>query len=230
MKKNLMSVALFAVLATMAVSCQKEKADQPEWVDLGLPSGLLWANRNVGASNIEDYGDYFSWGATSTTYTYNYSTYPYGEAGNRLTKYCNNPVYGLGGFTDTLVILVPEDDAATANLGNGARTPTSKEWMELLANTSSYWTSVNGVNGRKFTASNGNSIFLPAAGNRFGPEQYDTTSCGHYWSSSLYTDEPSLASCLKMYSYSPGTVMGQDDRVGGFSVRAVKNAKQIDTK
>ena len=90
------------------------------YVDLGLPSGLLWATCNVGADNPEDYGDYFAWGETQPKdVVYYWSTYPYCNGSyNTLTKYCNNSNYGYNGFTDDLTILLPEDDAATANSGS----------------------------------------------------------------------------------------------------------------
>ena len=139
--------------------------DDHAYVDLGLPSGLLWAACNVGANAPEEYGDYFAWGETQPKDVYNWSTYQYCMGSNNtLTKYCTDPNYGYNGFTDNLTILLPEDDAATANWGNGWRMPTKEEWQELLDNTTVTWTQQNGVNGRLFTGSNGNSLFLPAAG------------------------------------------------------------------
>ena len=88
------------------------------FVDLGLPSGLLWATCNVGADTPEGHGDYFAWGETTTKTTYNWSTYQYCN-GSRLTltKYCSDSRFGDNGFTDDLTTLLPEDDAATANWG-----------------------------------------------------------------------------------------------------------------
>ena len=166
----------------------------PKFIDLGLPSGLLWATCNVGADNPEDYGDYFAWGETQPKDTYNWSTYQYCNGSyNTLTKYCNNSSYGYNGFTDNLTTLQPEDDAATANWGNGWRMPTKEEWQELYQNTTHTWTTQNGVNGRLFTASNGNCLFLPAAGYRGYSFFYSEGSHGYYWSSSLYTDYPYYA-------------------------------------
>ena len=141
-----------------------------EWVDLGLPSGTKWYSCNVGVTTPWEYGDYFAWGETTTKDYYDWSTYAYGTGENALTKYCNNADNGLNGFTDGLTTLESTDNAATTILGSGARTPTQAEWQELVDNTTSEWTTMDGVYGRKFTASNGKSIFLPAAGNRFGSE------------------------------------------------------------
>ena len=181
-----------------------------EYVDLGLPSGLLWATCNVGADTPEGYGDYFAWGETQPKDVYNWDTYLYYD-GSNLTKYTGS---------DGLTILLPEDDAATANWGNGWRMPTKEEWQELYQNTTVTWTQQNGVNGRLFTAPNGNSLFLPAAGCRWDSNLYLVGSNGYYWSSSLYTDNPSSAWDFYFNSYR--YYMGYGSRYGGQSVRAVR--------
>ena len=165
------------------------------YVDLGLPSGLLWATCNVGADNPEDYGDYFAWGETQPKSIYNWSTYQYCNGNyNTLTKYCNNSSYGYNGFTDNLTTLLPEDDAATANWGSDWRMPTKEEWQELYNNTTCTWTTQNGVNGCLFTASNGDTLFLPAAGYRDISSLDYAGSDGLYWSSSpLHAGSPCLA-------------------------------------
>ena len=200
--------------------------DDHAYVDLGLPSGLLWATCNVGADNPEDYGDYFAWGETTTKSTYNWSTYQYCNGNyNTLTKYCNNSSYGYNGFTDNLTTLLPEDDAASANWGSGWRMPTKEEFQELYNNTTVTWTTQNGVNGRLFTASNGNSLFLPAAGCRDTSSLLDAGSYGYYWSSSLYTDYPCYAWFFLFYSGN----YGMDNYRGrgyGFTVRPVCSSRQ----
>ncbi|KWW27698.1 MAG: hypothetical protein F083_2594, partial [bacterium F083] len=192
------------------------------WVDLGLPSGLLWGAHNVGASAPEDYGDHFAWGETESKEVYNWSTYRYcnGDS-DQLTKYCNDSDYGYNGFTDNLTILQPGDDAATANWGDGARTPTKEEWQELIDNTTSTWTTLGGVNGRRFTAANGNSIFLPAAGGRLGGELSSAGSVGRYWSSSL--DTRPYGACFFRFR-SDYQVVNGGDRVIGLSVRPVRSS------
>lgn len=84
------------------------------YVDLGLPSGILWATCNVGAASPEDYGDHFAWGETTVKTTYGWNDYKYCVGGDydQLTKYCNRRDLGYNGFTDTLSLLQPEDDAA----------------------------------------------------------------------------------------------------------------------
>ena len=196
-----------------------------DYVDLGLPSGLLWATCNVGADNPEDYGDYFAWGETQPKDTYNWSTYQYCNGSyNTLTKYCTNSSYGYNGFTDNLTTLLPEDDAATANWGSDWRMPTKEEWQELYNNTTHTWTTQNGVNGRLFTASNGNSLFLPAAGYRGGSSLYYAGIGGDCWSSSLYTGNPYGAWGLNFDSGEYGMLNGY--RSYGHSVRPVRSASQ----
>ena len=199
------------------------------YVDLGLPSGLLWATCNVGADAPEDYGDYFAWGETQPKDIYSWSTYQHSNGGTswqnpNLTKYCTNSSYGYNGFTDNLTTLLPEDDAATANWGSDWRMPTQTEWQELLNNTTVTWTQQNGVYGRLFTASNGNSLFLPAAGARSNSSLYGAGSHGDYWSSSLNTDYPSRA--WDFYFSSGNYYMSYDNRYCGQSVRPVRSASQ----
>ena len=199
----------------------------PSYVDLGLPSGLLWATCNVGADAPEDYGDYFAWGETTPKDYYDWSTYQYcngGDGWNTLTKYCNKSNYGYNGFTDNLTTLLPEDDAATANWGSGWRMPTQAEFQELLDHTTVTWTTQNGVNGRLFTASNGNSLFLPAAGYRNGSSLYGAGSYDNYWSSSLYAGSPSGAWYL--YFDSDDCSMYNHYRIYGQSVRPVCSSRQ----
>ena len=175
--------------------------DTHAYVDLGLPSGMLWATCNVGASSPEDCGDYFAWGETLPKDYYNWSTYQYcNGSNNTLTKYCNKSNSGYNGFTDNLTTLLPEDDAATANWGNSWRMPTLVEWEELYQNTTHTWTTQNGVIGRLFTASNGNSLFLPAVSYRYEGSLNVSTSGGFYWSSSLNTIGPNAAWYLGFYS------------------------------
>ena len=194
-----------------------------EWVDLGLPSGLLWCSHNVGASNPEDYGDYFAWGETQPKSDYKWSTYCYSTVDGEgvvetLTKYNTVTEYGT---VDSLTILEPGDDAATALLGNGARTPTREEWQELIDNTTIEWTTLNDVNGRRFTAHNGNSIFLPAAGNRYGSDLLRAGTAGSYWSASLDTEYPSGA--WRFYFSEIDQGISHNYRYYGFCVRAVRH-------
>lgn len=197
-----------------------------EYVDLGLPSGILWATCNVGAETPEGCGDYFAWGETRPKVTYNWSTYQYcNDDSDQLTKYCNDSLYGYNGFTDNLITSLPEDDAATANWGIEWRIPTYDEWVELYQNATMTWTTQNDVNGLLFTASNGSSLFLPAAGDRWGGGELNGAgSHGYYWSSLLSTEGPYDAWTL--YFESGDCIMDPGNRDGGVSVRPVCSARQ----
>ena len=195
------------------------------YVDLGLPSGILWATCNVGADTPEEYGDYFAWGETQPKESYSWSTYQFCNGSeNTLTKYCNNSEYGYNGFTDNLIVLLPEDDAATANWGENWRMPTSEEFEELCNSTTVTWVTQNGVNGRLFTASNGNSLFLPAAGYYYGSCLDGAGNNGRYWSSSLYLDNPSYT--LYFFFQWDYYVMGSASRYYGRPIRAVRFTSQ----
>jgi len=204
----------------------------PEAVDLGL--SVKWASFNLGATKPEEYGDYFAWGETEPYYSspdpltwkegkeagYSWASYRWcmGEY-NTLTKYCSNSEYGYNGFTDNKTVLDLEDDAAYVNLGGSWRMPTDAEWTELRENCTWTWTTQNGVGGRLVTGSNGNSIFLPAAGYRGGTSLYDVGSDGDYWSSSLFTSLSSLAWYEGFNSSS--VYRGSSSRYYGRSVRPV---------
>ena len=153
-----------------------------EWVDLGL--SVKWATCNVGANAPEEYGDYFAWGEISPKENYIIQTYQY------WTDYDGDGSWDSGEFAELGDIAGnPQYDAATANWGGAWRMPTYSEQNELLNNCTWEWTTLNGVNGRRVTGPNGNSIFLPAAGSRLGTSSYNVGSNGDYWSSTPYEDD-----------------------------------------
>lgn len=165
------------------------------WVDLGLPSGLLWATCNVGADNPTDYGEYFAWGEIQPKNVYTQANYIHSNGSlYRLTKYCFREDWGDNGYTDTLTILEPCDDVATVVLGGDAYIPTRADWQELIDNTVGEWVvtdSLYGFGYWRFTAPNGNTLCLPAAGGKsdYGIP-YGIDYCGCYWSSELDTVYP----------------------------------------
>ncbi len=192
-------------------------------VDLGLPSGTLWADRNVGADAPEAYGDYFAWGEVTPKTEYNWSTYKWcNGSSSSMTKYCTNSSYGT---VDGKTVLDLEDDAAYVNMGAEWRMPTRSEQDELLNNCTWTWTTQNGVKGYKVTGNNGNSIFLPAAGYRYNSSLYsdgslDDYSRGDYRSSSL--NEGSSSSVYYLAFDSDGYGWNKYGyRYFGYSVRAV---------
>ena len=184
------------------------------WINLGL--SVRWATCNVGATNPEDYGDYFAWGETEPKEEYNWSTYKWcDDSKYTMTKYNNDSGYGTVDNKEELELI---DDAAHVNWGGSWRMPTNAEWIELLAQCTWTWTTVNGVKGYNvISKSNGNSIFLPVAGYRYDNSLYSVGSIGYYWSSSLYIR--SLAWGVYFFSEN----MGKDDhmRSDGLSVRPV---------
>ncbi len=168
--------------------------EQHEWVDLGLPSGTLWATCNVGANAPEEYGDYFAWGETAPKNYYDWSTYKWCKGSyNTLTKYCTKSDYGYNGFTDGKKELDASDDAATANWGSGARMPSSEQIQELRDNCSWQWTQRNGVYGQQGTGLNGSTIFLPATGYFWYGLLYHAGMDGSYWSRTLRPSNSDLA-------------------------------------
>jgi len=170
-------------------------------VDLGLPSGTLWADRNVGADSPEDYGDYFAWGETEPKSTYDWSSYKWCKGNDRvLTKYCTKSSYGYNGFTDDKATLEMSDDAAYINMGSKWRMPTGSEFEELIDNCTWTWTTCDGVNGYKVRGTNGNSMFFPAAGYYFNSDLCDVCTDGYYWSSSLCEYFQNRGSCLEFDS------------------------------
>ncbi len=193
-----------------------------EYVDLGLPSGTLWATCNVGASSPEEYGDYFAWGETEPKEVYNWNTYKWCNGSqNTLTKYCNHSNNGYNGFTDGKTEFDPEDDAAFVNWGTSWRTPTYDQLLELYRNCTWTWTQLNGVNGELVTGPNGNSIFLPAAGGRYETSLGSAGSGGYYWLRTLYSGYSYSAYDLSFISgnVTLGTTV---KRYYGCSVRAVR--------
>ena len=202
-------------------------SESHEYIDLGLPSGTLWATMNIGASSPEDFGDYFAWGETEPKDVYDWSTYKWCEGNyNTMTKYCTNGDYGYNGFVDNKTELDPADDAATAAWGAGWRMPSFDQIQELLNNCTTEWTTRNGVTGRLFTSNiNGASLFLPAAGYHWNSELNYAGSYGFYWSRTLDSSRPYLAYGLIFYS---GNVdWNYYSRSRGQSVRAVRVSQHL---
>ena len=193
-----------------------------EYVDLGLPSGKLWAKCNLGANSEEESGLYFQWGDTKgytkeqigTDKVFDWDNYKFSIDGSssNFSKYNS---------TDGKTVLELEDDAVYAELGGNWRMPTHEDWQELTNNTTRQWTQVNGVNGYKCAASNGNYIFLPVAGLCYESSLLYEGSLGFVWSSTLY----SVGSPYAFYCHlrSNGFYPDVHDRslYNGFSVRGI---------
>ena len=187
------------------------------YVDLGLPSGIKWATCNVGATKPEDYGGYYAWGETEEKSNYSWSTYKWCDGSyDTQTKYCTDSDYGT---VDNKSVLDPEDDVAHVKWGGSWRMPTKAEQDELRNECTWEWTTLNGVNGYRVTGSNGNSIFLPAAGYRYGSNFINRGGYAFYWSGSLYKQCSGRASHL--YFYDGYLVWTSQNRYFGYSVRPV---------
>ena len=204
------------------VDTEAEENDVHEYVDLGLPSGTLWSTCNVGANSPEEYGDYFAWGEVEPKSDYRWSTYKYCKGSfDTMTKYCTNSDYGT---VDNKTELEPSDDAATVNWGSGWQMPSEEQNEELIdkSYTTTTWTTLNGVYGMKITSkSNGNSIFLPAAGYRNGTSLSNAGSGGIYWSRSLNTSYSSYGA-YRLYFNSSYIGTSYDNRCYGLGVRPVR--------
>lgn len=174
-----------------------------EFVDLGLPSGTLWAKCNIGATVETDYGNYYKYGAGTAQYP-------------------------DGAYTGTEDPLPAENDTATLTLGAPWHMPTKEQMQELIDNTTYTWETNfkgSGVNGGKFTAANGNYVFFPAAGYYYdGSKSGENTACGN-WTSSL--DQQS-GQAIFLYASAKNKGRGVDYYKAGRSVRGVMDSSPYD--
>ena len=221
-----------------AISCsndEDEKADISinsshimhnghEFVDLGLPSGLLWATCNVGAYSPSETGGYYAWGETKMKEVNNYTYESY--KWDYVWDYVNSYEFSKYNTSDKKNTLENSDDVATVLWGSGCRIPTYDEYKELYTNCT--WTKVfyNNIYGYIIEGHNGNFIFLPAAGRisyvsgNF-PNPSTTiqaySSVPYYWSSSLVVNENEYA-----YSFSDSySSLEQRLRTEGLTIRPV---------
>ena len=169
-----------------------------DYVDLGLPSGTLWATRNVGASAPEEYGDYFAWGETEPKNCYDWSTYKWCNGSmTKLTKYCLYSYY----------------------------VPSLEQIKELIDSCTWTWSQRNGVRGALATGPNGNTMFLPLAGYRSDIALVSTGGLGFYWSRTLNLIGGSqLANHMTItdwHTFEVWAYWDKIDRACGLTVRAV---------
>ena len=192
---------------------------QHDYVDLGLPSGTLWATHNVGADAPEGSGAYFAWGETTEKDYYSWENYRYGDYWE-LTKYCSDSQYGLNGFTDDLTALDPEDDAATVNWGSEWCTPTKDNWNELwyytVYSSSFNVETINDMLCLVLIGPNGNQLILPTPGYRRLDliDQFNTG--GYYMTKTLKTDSP-IDAWMLIFS------IGSDHGVSGYMMDSGRN-------
>lgn len=192
-----------------------------EAVDLGL--SVKWASCNVGADTPEGYGSYFAWAETTPKSTYTWDNYKYkDQTTDNYTKYTYSH---SDGTPDGKWYLEKEDDAAAYQWGGTWRIPTNSEFNEMSNACTHEWEEVNGVAGMRYTAPNGNSIFLPAAGVKAGENFSLDGTLGLYWTNerNYYTDD-----VIYRYIVTPEIdnpyITGMK-RYFGFTIRAVKDVK-----
>lgn len=183
--KKIIFTFLF-VLTLANVSAQKYTVSGQnnghDYVDLGL--SVKWATCNIGASSPEDYGNYFAWGEITIKDVYTKDN----SITSRKKKFSEN--VNVGGN--------PKYDAAVANWGGSWRLPTYEELEELFEKCTWKWTEKNGVKGCRVTGPNGNSIFLPAAGDFQKTKIHEAESYGYYWSSRPSSDYRSYDSAYEI--------------------------------
>lgn len=198
-----------------------------ECVDLGLPSGTLWATHNVGAANPEDCGDYFAWGETVPNkeyYWWGTTAWITVENGQLfVTKYNTKSTLGP---VDNKTELDPEDDAAYVNMGPSWRMPSQEQIFELFDNCTWEWTQVNGMNGQMVTGPNGNTVFFPASGVRIAYDLDYVGEEGFYWSRSLHPAPIPSTGAQGIHLSWEFFELGGGSRCNGLTVRAVRASQQ----
>lgn len=192
------------------------EGDDNRWVDLGLPSGLLWAKYNVGASSPEEYGDYYAWGEVTPKQKYTASNYLHYTKvnGEYSGSFIGNDISGT------------EYDAAHINWGNGARMPNKSEAEELVKYCNWKYYTYNGVCGGLITGPNNNSIFLPFARGFYNDQLWnDPLDIAVFWTSQPYNyyrdTYATVCSCAQDEGWQYG--IGGEVKFIGLSIRAVKN-------
>ena len=192
------------------IGIESQVAAAPDgFIDLALPSGVLWADKNIGASTPYEHGLYFSWGnvtghAEGSGYDFSDAVYAQTDGAALTGNIPTNNTY----------------DMARHNMGSPCRLPTVGEFQELHNNCDSEWTDEDGVPGRRWTSRiNGNSVFFPASGIYDGTTLNYRGSGGYLWSSSYISE--TNAYNLGFNSGGVGPADGNSRRLG-FSVRAVQ--------
>ena len=197
----------------------------PEYasVDLGLPSGTLWATSNVGAVNPEDCGDYFAWGEVVPNkeyYWWETTAWVYVENGKiYLSKYNTK---STNGEIDNKTELDPEDDAAYVNMGPEWRMPSRDQIFELFDYCTWEWTQLNGMNGQMVTGPNGNTVFFPASGIRLAYDLDYVGEEGFYWSRTLNLPPVPSTGAAGIHLSWEFFEFGGGSRCNGLTVRAVR--------
>jgi len=190
----------------------------PVAIDLGLPSGTLWCDRNVGARSPEDSGAYFSWGNTEPHYPKSGDN-DWGDVDNAIGYSFDEETYKKTPGAELTGDIDLQHDAARVNMGSPWKMPTREQFEELFESCTVTRKNVGGVNGLVLTSKiNGKTIFFPASGSYGGTSLYNRGSIGYYWSSRWV----STALAYYLYFYSGNVYPASDSRGYGFALRAVQ--------
>ncbi len=181
-----------------------------EYVDLGL--SVMWAKYNIGAEKETQQGGLYGWGDatglnTSTTLT------DYTPASD-IVGTANDIAYSASAGID-------------GNAEQKSMLPTTTQVEELISKTTHTWTAVDGVSGYKFTAKNGNSIFIPAVGYREGETISGATVIGEYWTGNINSISTDYGTTLNMQE--SAMVEGMSKRSLGLAVRSVRAYEKATT-
>ena len=194
----------------------KELTEDDRWVDLGL--SVLWAGWNVGASSPEEYGGYYAWGEKEEKESYSLDNYKFYISGTYRCEFIGSEISGTS------------YDVAHVKWGGGARMPTLEEVKELIDNCTFTYGTYNGVKGDYVTGPNGNSIFLPFAGQRYEDLFFGEGTDGYFWSGTYTEDDLGGAYAWCLYCAENNGYWDDDGygdwtdfhRYSGNSVRPVK--------
>lgn len=199
-----------------AIFSEIKQEQKHEFEDMGLK--VKWATCNIGATKLQDYGNYYAWGETESKQSYDKLTYKWWNADTEsYTKYFVNSELGEG---DNKMVLDSEDDVASAVWGGAWRMPTTEEWNDLKTQCEWIWREIEGVKGYMVISKNrDNYIFLPSAGYYFEETAHFVETAGYYWANSLKTGSSVDAGYL--YFYSDKLMYGYHERYAGHTVRAV---------
>ncbi len=200
--------------------------DGYDFVDLGLPSGTLWATCNVGAESEEDFGLYFSWGNVEGAPKDGIESgeFTFGTYGN-MVKYMDTATETFTKYTtiDGKGVLDLEDDAAYVHIGGNCHMPTKEQCEELTANTTSIWTSRNGVNGRLFTSkTNSNSIFIPASGQGSFDGTIQAKEYAYIATKNVFNIGSAYDYFYSLWCTENKVIIDNNSRIYGIPIRAVK--------
>ena len=225
--KKISMMVVFMLIATVIWAQDNDRDKEHLQVDLGLPSGTLWAFTNLGAAVPEDFGDYYAWGEVDYKSDYSWNTYKYVKGGDatKLTKYCSQANMGNGKYTDTLVVLEVQDDVATAKWGADWCMPTQEQFEELKKECTWKWTVRNGKNIVEITGKNGSKLYMPAAGCHFNKTRSLVGTNGYYWSRTLSDKGSNRGSCFT-FSQNDMEVSVRARNIGN-SIRPVRSPNYV---